>query len=341
MKRARGRHGYIGVIVLALLAAAGCKRRGSPGSTTTSSASEPVAKAATSADDPHAYRPPVETVRPLLQPVIKILPADGLRGPACVLHDDIGDAYYVSNVDGPPLAEDGKAFISKLTPDGKKMMARWIEAGKHKVELNAPKGMAVKDDELYVADIDTVRIFHRITGLPIDNVKITGAKSLDAVTVADDGRILVTDSGLKANGDELEATGVEGIYSIQLNKSFTNISLLVNQSLGTPTGLFASRKKIWAVGSRSGEIYSLGINGKLEDPEKLPVTGIEGLVGTGEDLLFASRTASAIFRGRPKGKWWIVIGDVKSPGDIGFDEKRKRVLVPLPTEDEVRIYNLN
>ena len=115
----------------------------------------------------------------------------------------------------------------------------------------------------------------------------------------------------------------------------------MNQSLGTPTGLFASRKKIWAVGSRSGEIYSLGINGKLEDPEKLPVTGIEGLVGTGEDLLFASRTASAIFRGRPKGKWWIVIGDVKSPGDIGFDEKRKRVLVPLPTEDEVRIYNLN
>ena len=31
---------------------------------------------------------------------------------------------------------------------------------------------------------------------------------------------------------------------------------------------------------------------------------------------------------------------MKSPADIGYDRKRGRVLVPLLTEDEVRIYGL-
>ena len=341
-KGARPRNRHIGVIVLALLAA-GCHKREKPGAATTTSASEPSEKSALGADEKRSSATLAEGPPPLLDPVLKVLPIDGVRGPASAIHDEAGDVYLVSSVDGSPLAADGKGFISKMAPDGKTMIVRWIEGGTNKVELNAPKGMAIKGDELYVADIDTVRIFHRRTGLPISEVKIPGTKYLDDVVLGQDGRVYVSDTGLRAKdkGNGLEHSGVEAIYAIYRDPYVTNVNLVARDSLGGPTALFASPpNKIWTVSSRTGEIYWVDPQGHRNDVEKLPEGELEGVVSIGNELLVASRAASAIFRGSPKRTWRIAIGDVKSPADIGYDRKRKRVLVPLFTEDEVRIYDL-
>ena len=338
----RGRGGHIGLIVLALLVA-GCRKGDKAGVATTTSATPattPAAKTASNADDKPA--PPVaEGAPPLTTPALKFLPADGLRGPAAVIHDEAADVYLVSNVDGRPVAADGKGFISKLAPDGKKILPRWIEGGKNKVVLNAPKGMALRGDELFVADIDHVRIFHRRTGAPLGEVEITGSKFLAGVVLAPDGAILVSDAGLKANaaGDGLEPSGTDAVYAIYKDAKSTSISLVAKQSLAGPKGLFATRDKIWAVASRSGEIFSIDGPGKTDDFQKLPAADLEGLVIVGDELLVSSRAANAIFHGKPKGDWRIAIGDLKSPGGIGYDRKRSRLLVPLVTEDEVRIYD--
>lgn len=333
----RGRGRQLAVIGLVLLAAA-CHKREKSSATTTTSANEPATKAASGGTDERLPAALTDGPPPLLAPMVKFLPADGLRAPASIIHDEASDAYLVSNMDGPPTADDGKGFISKLSPDGKKILARWIESGKNKVVLNAPKGMALRGDELWVADLDKVRIFHRILGIPLGEVEVPGAKFLADVTLSPDGAILVSDAALKANArGELEESGTGAVYAIYRDKTTTSLNLVVKDLHG-PKALFAMPDKTWTVAFGSGDVLSIDAVRKLGDVQRLPRGELEGIVAVDDDLLVASRAANAIFQGRPNGKWRILVGDVKSPGDIGFDRKRRRLLVPLVTEDEVRVY---
>jgi len=336
---ARARRRHVGLIVLALFAA-GCHKRVKRAPTTTTAATEPAAKVAANPDENRAPAALSEGPPPLLTPAIKFLPVDGLRGPAAVIHDEASDAYLVSNVDGRPAAADGRGFISKLSPDGKKILLRWIDAGKNNVVLNAPKGMALRGNELYVADIDTVRIFHRITGTPLGEVKVPGTKYLTDAALGPDGCILVSDAGLKARTDDsLEESGTDSIYAIYRDHRSTNIVLVAKNSVAGPAALLPTDKKLWAV-TRAGELFSVDPQGKRDDIQKLPAGDLGGLVPIGGQLLVSSRAANAIFRGTLDGTWWVAIGDVKSPGRLTYDRKRSRVIVPLSSEDEVRIYNL-
>ena len=88
----------------------------------------------------------------------------GLRQPESALWDSAGGVWLVSNVSGSPLARDDDGFISRLDVMGRPVLWRWIDGADTAVALNAPKGMAIKGDTLFVADIDVVRLFHRVTG---------------------------------------------------------------------------------------------------------------------------------------------------------------------------------
>lgn len=96
--------------------------------------------------------------------------------------------YFISNVAGDSSAKDGNGFISKVAPDGTILMQRWAEA------LDAPKGMVVMGDTLYVADIDRVVSFDVHNGTPRGSVTVEGAQFLNDMTVWN-GEVLVSDSG--------------------------------------------------------------------------------------------------------------------------------------------------
>src|SRR5690349_10065018 len=101
---------------------------------------EKVGTTQTSAANP---APTTTTIEPKAQPTA-IQPAPtpgkpmvtwknvGLSTPESVLYDEMTDVYLVSNIEGQPLDADGKAFISRLTPDGTVATLKWIEGGKNK-----------------------------------------------------------------------------------------------------------------------------------------------------------------------------------------------------------------
>src|SRR6185437_10458961 len=60
----------------------------------------------------------------------------------------VNKTLYVSEIDGEPWGKDGKAEIGKISRDGKVIDLNWITG------LNAPKGLAIRGDLLYVADLD-------------------------------------------------------------------------------------------------------------------------------------------------------------------------------------------
>lgn len=260
---------------------------------------------------------------------------EGLVTPESVLHDTDADEYLVSNINGDPFAADGNGFIARLSPDGKVVKAKWID------KLNAPKGMTIARGNLYVSDIDRVKIFDKTTGAPKGEVVIPKATFANDLATTPDGRVLVSETGVRAGKQAFEPTGNDAVYMIDVDdKTLTTIAR--SKDLGGPNGMLVEPDKTWVLGFASGELYSLDVSkkeGARADVQKLPKGALDGIVGLPNgDVLISSWDASGIYRGKPGGAFAIVIEGVKAPADIGYDRKRQRVLVPLFHDNEVRAY---
>src|SRR5580698_5063909 len=151
------------------------------GETPPPAAPPPVTSAAPAASGapsavPAASAAPAEPAKPAgPQSVAKYT---GLAEPESVLYDADNDRYLVSNINGKPGDKDNNGFISALSPDGTVTTLKWIEGGK-KLKLNAPKGLAIVGEVLYVADIDVVRKFDLKTGASKGSIAFPGATFLN------------------------------------------------------------------------------------------------------------------------------------------------------------------
>jgi len=124
---------------------------------------------------------------------------DGFESPESVIADGKG-GYFVSNVNGGGRDKDGNGFISRISADGKMIERMWAEG------VDAPKGMAIWDNTLYVADIDTLVMIDANTGDIKGKIPVEDAGFLNDVAASDKG-VFVSDSGRarihKLNGDTL------------------------------------------------------------------------------------------------------------------------------------------
>ncbi len=112
---------------------------------------------------------------------------DGFMNPESVYSDPARNVMYVSNVNGAPLDKDGNGFISKISQDGKMETLKWIEG------LNAPKGMVMNGDKLYVSDIDNLVEIDPIAGKVVAAYPAEGAVFLNDTAVDAAGNVYVSD----------------------------------------------------------------------------------------------------------------------------------------------------
>jgi DNA-binding beta-propeller fold protein YncE len=110
------------------------------------------------------------------------------HSPESVLFDAETGLIYVSNINGSPAEKDGNGYLSKLRQDGTVIQLQWLTG------LHAPKGMAVYNHRLYVADIDTLVEIDLQRGVIIKRHHAPGAVFLNDVAAASDGSIYVSDS---------------------------------------------------------------------------------------------------------------------------------------------------
>jgi hypothetical protein len=108
--------------------------------------------------------------------------------PESVLPDPKQNTLYVSLIDGGSWEADGKGGVGKMSPDGKLFNAKWIEG------LQAPKGMGIVGNRLYVADISEVVVIDLVKGSIEKRIQPSGAKGLNDITVTSDGIVFVSDS---------------------------------------------------------------------------------------------------------------------------------------------------
>lgn len=112
----------------------------------------------------------------------------GLDQPYAALYDSSDDVVYVSSIQGDPAERDGKGYISRIDSDGLPMEKHWIRG------LDAPKGMAVRGELLYVADINELVVVDIAEAQVSNRYLIPGARMLQDVAVAQDGSIYTVDS---------------------------------------------------------------------------------------------------------------------------------------------------
>lgn len=264
----------------------------------------------------------------------------GFMTPESVLADTVADVYLVSNINGSPTDEDNNGFISRVTPDGQVENLKWIDGESPFINLNAPKGMAIRGDSLFVADINCVRIFHRVSGESEGRICVEGATFLNDVAIGPEGSLFVTDSGLRAGAGGFESTGTDAVYRLALEEGRRHTSIARSAQLGAPNGIAVGSRGIFVVTFNAGDISAYTAAGEktqVMPPSNRQLDGIVLLPGGG--FLFSSWTDSAVYRVDSQRRVQK-IATVPSPADIGFDPKRNRVLIPVFLQNEVRIVDL-
>ncbi len=106
----------------------------------------------------------------------------------CALFNPADQRLYVSCISGTPFEKNGKGYISRVDLDGAIVELKWASG------LNAPKGMAIYGNHLYVSDIDELIKISLSSGQTAARYPAAAAGSLNDVAVDSNGTIYVGDS---------------------------------------------------------------------------------------------------------------------------------------------------
>jgi streptogramin lyase len=269
----------------------------------------------------------------------KVGETPNLQGPESARYDRDLDVWFVSNINGTPLQKDNNGYISRLRPDGTPYTIKFIEGGKKGVTLNAPKGLAINGDTLWVADIDVARAFNKRTGALIANVNAR-ARFLNGATVGPDGAVYMTDTGvLFGSKGEVSHPGPDQVFRITKGGAK---AVLTSPKLEGPNGItWDSKQRRFVIVAFLGK----GIYGWKPGDKDVESIGSgpgqqDGVVFLPDGRLLVTSWADSSLFVLENGQARKVATKVPSPADIDVDPKDSRVAVPLLLENRVEFWEV-
>ena len=250
----------------------------------------------------------------------------GFAVPESAQYDPVDDVYYVSNV-GVPFVQDG--FISRISADASGDVSgepgyQWITG------LNSPFGMALEGDMLHIVDRDGLYRFaiDRAGGTASQAgfVPIGGPGSLlNDVCLDGKGSAYVTDTGLSLATDPPSPTGTAAIYRVVGEDVSV---LLAGEELLLPNGCLVDGANVFWTTFGSNRLLRTNSSGRIFTQAVLPGGGIDSVVRVGGFFYLSSWDAGGVFRISRGGSQPVLIAEVGTPGDMGYDSQRDRLLVP-------------
>ncbi|MEX2525117.1 MAG: SMP-30/gluconolactonase/LRE family protein [Gammaproteobacteria bacterium] len=153
----------------------------------------------------------------------KLWETDGFKTPESVVYDEANDVLYVSNVNGAPGDKDGNGFISRVSLDGEILELEWVTG------MDAPKGLAIVGNKLYVSDIDTLVEINIDGGAITNRYQAEDGQFFNDVAASADGDVYVSDTG--TNTIHRLSNGSFGVW-------------LQNDELDGPNGLLVEKDRL-------------------------------------------------------------------------------------------------
>jgi DNA-binding beta-propeller fold protein YncE len=246
---------------------------------------------------------------------------DGFETPESIIYDTENDVFYVSNIGGKKADEkDGNGFISIMNTDGNIKTLKYVEG------LNAPKGMALHNGNLYVSDIDRIVKIDLSKGKIVHEIPVKGAIFLNDITVLDD-TLFISDS---RTNNYLKFT--DSSYTVlTFDTSFVNVN-----------GIITVNDKIIS-GSGKELIEIDPVTGKWKTFIK-ETGGIDGLAKVKDDIYIISDwpgKVHLIFTDKEKELLLDTSVDGSNTADFYFDKKNMQVLIPTFFKNSIACYKLN
>lgn len=247
------------------------------------------------------------------------------------------DGYYISNVGKKlePSTKDGDGFISKLSKEGKILELNFLPSEK----LDAPKGMSIINNVLYVADIDRVLGFDLKTKQKTLEIKIPNTSFLNDICKKDKNSFFVS------------STDLGKIFQIDITKK-TATEIKITENLAGVNGLFYRNNKLFfnTFGDGKPDSKNKGFVGVVSfKKDKTKVVKLPSLEGS-FDGLFVFKNNALILSDWDKGDKGgrLVIVDkkgkskdlkttevIKGPADFCYDESNKTLIIPAMMENKL------
>lgn len=270
----------------------------------------------------------------------RVATSEGFSTPESVLWDADQQVWFVSNINGSPVAKDGNGFISRLDRDGGVEHLQFVAGGKNGTVLHAPKGMTIVGDTLWVSDIDAVRGFHRRSGAPLATVEFGAqARFLNDVAAGPDGTLYITDTGMGMDDQgNFIHPGPDRVFALAGGKVTV---ALEGDWLARPNGITwdqaGGRFILVPFGGPAVTAWKPGQN--AVDTLGTGPGGFDGVELLGGEIYFTSWADSALYALGESGMRKAVMG-VNSPADIGVDPARGLIAIPSFMENRVEVWRV-
>jgi sugar lactone lactonase YvrE len=269
------------------------------------------------------------------------LTLDSLEAPEAARFDSELGVYFVSNINGSPLGKDGNGYISRVTRDGKVDSLKFIAGGRGGAKLDAPKGIAIQGDTLWVADIDAARAFDKRSGKPIATVSLVGkAKFLNDAAVGPDGAIYFTDTGIADDGKGgMGHPGPDRVFRLEGRKA--TVALEFKDKPG-PNGITwdSAGSKFVIVSFQGTPIYRWAPGDSVPTVVTEGPGMMDGIEALGDGRFVVSTWADSSLFVLDGDKITKLVGGLPAAADIALDRERGRIAVPLLTENRVDFVDL-
>lgn len=247
----------------------------------------------------------------------------GLKTPESFIVDPSSGNYFISNINGGgPGGKDDDGFITKLDKDGKVMNLTFVDGKNKDITLNAPKGLDIIGNVLYVTDIDFVRGFDKETGKLLHDLdfKAFNPSSLNDLTHDSQGNLYVSDW-----------IG-NFIFKIETRNSHKISVVAKGNTLGGPNGLniHPMTKKLINVTWETGKVQEIDSSGNVktlvEDKRFKTLDGID--FDNNGNMFVSSFTGGEVYKITPDLKVEVFLKGLTSPADINIDKKNNLLLIP-------------
>ena len=246
-----------------------------------------------------------------------------LRTPESVVYDRERNVLYVSNINQTSKdRKDGDGFISRLSPKGEIEQLYWVSG------LNDPKGLALHNNVLYVADLDEIVAIATQTGAVLSRHKADKAQMLNDVTVDDAGNVYVSDSE-------------QGRIYLFRNGRVT--SWLDKMRGEKPNGLLYDNNRLIVASFNSGKLRFLDTERKEFTDWADDIPSADGMTRVSDGYLVSNWNGEVYYVNQAGKKWKVL--DTKdrkvSAADISYSEEQQLLFVPTFFDNRVVAYSVN
>ncbi len=258
--------------------------------------------------------------------LVKIV--EGLNTPECALFDPNSGQVFVSNIataDEGYWDEDGKGFVSALSPDGVIRKLRCVDSTEN-APVHAPKGMGILDGYLYFADITSLKRCRLDGSGPVETIVLPGAEKLN--DIACDGEAVWVSDVAASKLYRVDAEGKVG-------------------EIGAPeniNGVTCWQGKIFAVSWFHHDVYELdpaGHNQPIPFGLARHFTNLDGIEVLDDGTFVVSDfTGNKVCTITPDRKTVETLVELETPADIGLDRAAGMLYVPQLTLNKLAIFKL-